>query len=348
METLMNDIPKILVIQTAFPGDAILTLPFIQELKKSVPESLIDVLCTPITAEIFGASPYVNSVLELDKRGRHKSFFSLNRFVKELKKNNYTKVYSPHRSLRSALITLQIGARETYGFNSSSLEFAYRNCINYNYSAHEVQRNLSLISEKYNNSNWKILPEVIIPDQVQKKVSDFLTANDLKKNFIVIAPGSVWQTKRYPVEYYKEIIRHLLTEKFKIVIIGGSDDKFLSRQLTEISENNIFDLCGEFSFIENIALLKSAVLLICNDSAPTHLGMCANIPVLTIYCSTVPEFGFYPYNDKSRYISYNDLQCKPCGIHGYPECPLSTFECAKKLTPPEAIKNIEEMISYND
>ena len=50
-------------------------------------------------------------------------------------------------------------------------------------------------------------------------------------------------------------------------------------------------------------------------------------PVLTIYCSTVPEFGFYPYNKKSSYISFNDLNCKPCGIHGYEKCPIKSFDC---------------------
>ena len=102
---------------------------------------------------------------------------------------------------------------------------------------------------------------------------------------------------------------------------------------------------GEFSFIETIELLKSSSLLICNDSAPTHLGVCADIPVLTIYCSTVPQFGFYPYNMKSDYISYDNLSCKPCGIHGYSSCPLGTFDCAKLLVPDLVIEKAEKILS---
>ena len=77
----------------------------------------------------------------------------------------------------------------------------------------------------------------------------------------------------------------------------------------------------------SIALLKHSKILISNDSAPTHLGVCADIPVLTLYCSTVPDFGFYPYNNRSRWLSYADLTCKPCGIHGYEACPLKHFQC---------------------
>jgi heptosyltransferase-2 len=100
-----------------------------------------------------------------------------------------------------------------------------------------------------------------------------------------------------------------------------------------------------FSLIEVVELLKKAKILISNDSAPTHLGMCADIPVLTIYCSTLPEFGFYPYNKKSQYLSYNNLACKPCGIHGYDECPLKNFACGNNLKSSFVISKIEEMVN---
>ncbi len=44
---------RILFIQTAFLGDAILALPSIQKLKEINPDCTIDVLCIPETEEIF-------------------------------------------------------------------------------------------------------------------------------------------------------------------------------------------------------------------------------------------------------------------------------------------------------
>ena len=82
---------KILIIQTAFIGDAILTLPMIQKLKFVLPESEIDILAIPSTSEIFSASPYVDNTLIIDKRGKHRSIFSLLKFINELKKNNYNR-----------------------------------------------------------------------------------------------------------------------------------------------------------------------------------------------------------------------------------------------------------------
>ncbi len=334
---------KILVIQTAFIGDAILTLPMLQKLKEKYPESELDVISNPATSEIFSSSPVINDVIVLDKRGEHKSIFSLIKFARKLKEKNYTKLYSPHRSLRTALIVLFSGIKDTYGFNNSSLKHVYKNIIKYKFNEHEVKRNLDLISFDYDHNSWKILPEIIIADEQQKKVNDFLTRNS---NAIAIAPGSVWNTKKYPLEYFEKIIDYLTSRFYKIILIGGSKDKIICEGLSSRFRENVVSIAGEFSIVESIQMLKNVKLLISNDSAPTHMGVCANIPVLTLFCSTSPTFGFYPYNEKSSYLSFDDLSCKPCGIHGYEECPIGTFRCGNELYTQNVISKIEEM--FND
>ncbi|HEY6625472.1 MAG TPA: glycosyltransferase family 9 protein [Ignavibacteriaceae bacterium] len=340
----MNEEKKILVIQTAFPGDAILTLPFIQELKRKRPEYLIDVLCIPSTLEIFAASPYVNSVIPFDKKGKQKSIVAFIRFIKQLRSNDYEIVYSPHRSLRSALIAMNLSAKETYGFENSSLKFAFKKTVKYDPTAHEVKRNLEFIGDDYGADKWKIIPEILVSAEFKNKVQQFFSENKIDK-FITIAPGSVWETKKYPVEYYNRIIEHFLNRKYQIILVSGIKDKILCEDLKKDNGEFVHSVAGNFSFIETIELLKSTSLLISNDSAPTHLGMCSDIPVLTIYCSTVPQFGFYPYNKKSDYISFNDLVCKPCGIHGFSKCPLDTFDCAKLLVPNLVIEKAEKLLA---
>jgi heptosyltransferase-2 len=348
VEALNHRVKKILIIQTAFPGDAILTLPMIQQLKKRNGNVLIDVICIPSTKIIFEASPYINSVIELDKKGMHKSLFALYKFSRQLRKNNYDAVYSPHRSLRSALITLELNVKETYSFDNSALKFAYRHIVKYNLSDHEVKRNLSLIGENYVDGEWKILPAISVSEEIKSKIDNFIKNEIKTEKIIAVAPGSVWQTKVYPAEHYKEVINYLTEEDNTIILIGGEADKDLCEQIKSTSDGNVFNLSGNFSFIETVELLMHVKLLISNDSAPTHLGMCADIPVLTIYCSTIPGFGFYPYNKQSEFISFNDLDCKPCGIHGYRQCPIETFDCGYKLQPDRVIEKIKKILVADD
>lgn len=336
---------KILIIQTAFIGDAILTLPMIEKLKEKFPSSSIDILCIPSTQEIFSASPFVSEVLVMDKKSEQKSILKLSEFAAEVKKQNYTKIISPHRSFRTSFIVMQSGVRETYGFSSSSLAHVYKNLVDYKYDIHEVQRNLDLIGFEYSPESWRIIPKIKIDETSRQKVSQFVSSNNLSGKLIAIAPGSIWETKKYPENYFQEIIKHFTNRSYKLLVVGGDQDKELCERLTNGFADKVFSTAGMFSIIESIELLKNVNLLLTNDSAPTHFGMCANIPVLAIYCSTVPEFGFYPYNKKSSYISFNDLKCKPCGIHGYEQCPIKTFDCGFKLDAKVIIQKMEEILS---
>ena len=296
----MTNQEKILVIQTAYIGDAILTLPLIEKIKELYPEAIIDVVSNPATTQIFLASPYVNEVIILDKRREHKSIFSTFRFSKKLKEKNYTKLYSPHRSMRTSLIVLLSDIKETYGFDNSSLMHVYKHLIPYKYNLHEVQRNLDLIGFAYNENNWKIKPELKTDFAAKEKIDRFIKEKNIENNLIAVAPCSIWNTKQYPVEYYSKIISSLSEKGYKIILIGGVNDKLVCTKLA--SSNNVISAAGNFSIIESIELLKKVKFLISNDSAPTHMGMCADIPVLTLYCSTSYEFGFYPYNEKSSYL----------------------------------------------
>lgn len=336
---------KILVIQTAFLGDAILTLPMIQKLADMYPTAEIDVLAIPSTMELFSASPYVHEVLVIDKKGKEKSIVSLFKYAGRLKEKKYSRIFSPHRSLRTSLIVMQSGVKETTGFDNASFRHVYKNLAAYKTHRHEVQRNLDLIGFNYNGSEWKILPQVKIPDSSKESVELFLGANKIEYPFIAIAPGSVWATKKYPEEYFTEIIKYLAGTGNPVVLVGGKNEKELCGRIAEKFPGSVYSSAGELSVTGTIFLLKKSLLLISNDSAPVHMGMCADIPVLVLYCSTVPDFGFYPYNYKSSYLSHGDLECKPCGIHGYKECPLIHFECGKKLGPLQVISKIKEMIN---
>ena len=86
---------RVLIIQTAFLGDAILTLPMVQVLKEKNPDWQINFLCIPATSILFKHNPLINKLIVYNKRGGD----SFRRIKKEVK-NNYDIVISPHRSSR--------------------------------------------------------------------------------------------------------------------------------------------------------------------------------------------------------------------------------------------------------
>lgn len=341
LEILVQE--KILIIQTAFLGDAVLTLPMIQKLKEKFPGSLLKILCIPSTKELFEHLPSIDEVIVYDKRGKQKSLLNYVRLIKQIKKQKFTRVYSPHRSFRSSLLVLLSGVKNSTGFDIAICSFLYKKRIKYFSSKHEVARNLDLIGYDTSGEKWKVLPVVNINSAVEIKINKIIK-NLGSKDVVAVAPGSVWSTKIYPQEYFIEAINFLVSQNYYVILIGGVGDDELCSNMAYKFNAGVESFAGKLSVIESIALLKKCSFLISNDSAPTHLGMIADIPTITIYCSTVPEFGFYPYNQKSRSISLDGLECKPCGIHGHMECPIKTFDCGKKLLPEVLISSLKEMI----
>ncbi len=338
---------KILVIQTAFIGDAVLTLPMIQELKKKNRNDKIDVLTIPDSAILFQNSPFVNGVIVFDKKSKDKGIRSLIKVIRRIRSKKYNSVISPHRSFRSGLIAMFSGAKTRISFSNSQLKSAYNKIVPYRKEYHEVQRNLSLIDFTFKEENWKIRPEFLYKKEYEENVKEFLKSSGFENKNIAVAPGSIWFTKRYPAERYVEVIEFLIKNNFNVFLIGGKSDEDLCNGIQSEFNDNVYSVAGKFNLMETIMFLRNMELLISNDSAPTHLGVSAGIKVLTLYCSTVPDFGFYPYNNGSLFLSFDDLNCKPCGIHGHNFCPLGTFDCANKLTSEFIIENIIRVLNDN-
>lgn len=333
---------KLLVIQTAFIGDAVLSLPMIEILSKQYPDSVIDVVAILGTKEIFLNSPFVNEVMVFEKRGKHKSVTGIFSFAGEINRKGYAKIFSPHRSFRTSLLVSLSGVKETYGFDTASLNCVYRNKIKYRKEYHEVRRDLDIIKYKSDDENWKIIPQIKGNNDAEEKAASLL--KEIQGKIVAVAPGSVWETKKYPSESYIELIRLLVSSGYNVVLIGGKEDESLCQSIKDAAKGGVESFAGRLTLTESVFLLKKCNLLISNDSAPTHLSLMASIPVITIYCSTVPSFGFYPYHLNSISLSYTGLPCKPCGIHGLRKCPLGTFECALKLAPQEVFEKANAML----
>lgn len=342
METLIrNNFERILVIQTAFLGDVLLTLPVAHHLKKINPAYKVSFL---IKNELNQVREIYNGIDEYILIDKSKYLTSIFEVVKKIK-NRFDVVISPHRSARSALISYLSNSRIRISFDRASLNFLYSHLVTYRKELHEIQRNLSLLSYFKNNIDWKEKIKLNLDDYIYN--DKFMSWKTNKDKIVVIAPGTVWETKRYPEYYFSVVINKLIEDGFRVVLIGSNDDFEIGLKIEKNikAQNYLLNLIGKLSLKESVSLINLSDLLICNDSAPTHMGVFTNTPVLTIYGSTVPEFGFYPFRNFDRIVQIENLYCKPCGIHGHKECPEKHFKCMIDLKPEIVYQNASEMLN---
>ena len=323
-----------LIIQTAFTGDVILATALAEKLRESNPENSIDILVRKGNESLFTEHPFIKQILIWDKKNnKYRNLFAL---LSKIRANKYDVIINLQRFAATGLLSVFSGAKETRGFDKNPLSFLFTKRIKHSVEKgkHEVERNNLLIADITGNS--KSLPRLYPTEK------DFKTIESYKhNNFITISPASVWATKTLP--YYKWIELINLSQKMnpnlQFFLLGSPDEFHIAENIRKSAgEKNITNLCGVLSLLQSAALMKSATMNYVNDSAPMHLASAMNAAVTAVYCSTIPGFGFGPLSEISRIIETKlSLPFRPCGLHGFKECPLVHFKCAHSIETNEII-----------
>ncbi|RMD92202.1 MAG: lipopolysaccharide heptosyltransferase II [Calditrichaeota bacterium] len=337
-----HKIKKVLIIQTAFIGDVLLTEPLVRAVQTHFPELEIDFLVSPRGSELLINHPFINQLIIYDKRGQHRGVIHFFKLVRKIRARQYQLALLPHRSWRSALLSTLAGIPIRIGFDRSSAHWLYSHSIPYEASTHEIDRNLRLLSPFKVNFTER-LPEIFPLKQEIQKVKNRLFPDGKEiKPLVALAPGSHWYTKRWPEPYFVRLAQQLIKRDFNIVLIGGKKDRPLCTRIQKKAGKEIVNLAGTLTLRETFVCLCRCRILVSNDSAPTHLGVAAGIPVISIFGSTSPALGFYPYGQRENVLEVS-LNCRPCTDHGRRRCPKGTLECLWAITPGQVLQKIEEL-----
>jgi heptosyltransferase II len=343
----LKDFSKIAIIQTAFPGDTVLAL-YLACLIKEVSDNIeITFVATPVGASIAKCCTLIDRVISYDKSGLHSGIKGIRFIANELKTAKIECILAPHRSARTSLITYFSKPVFSVSFDKSSLSFLYSRRVKYILAKHEIERNQDLLSVFQDSEDFRY-KEVAVNlkffEDDKNYIDNILISKDVRDydKLVAIAPGSVWATKRWLPEYYKELCIFLSNNDIIPVLIGSEDDIDISNEIEKGVK--VINITGLTNIPQSIYLISKCGLTISNDSAPTHFAGLVNCPTITIFGATSSEFGFYPRGIKDKSIGLEGLKCRPCSIHGSDRCPLGTFDCMKLLTPDKVIDEVKAIL----
>ena len=325
------DSERILIYQTAFLGDLVLTTPLIKSVKKFFPYSQVFVAVRRGLEDALKNLRFVDGVISVEKKKTLEPI----RILRELK---ISLVFSPHRSHRTSLILFFSGIPERIGFKNSGFSFLYTKTVEYRKELHEVERNLQLLTPFGIKPDGESPELVVLKSEEEAVVRKF----SIKLPFVALFPGANWGTKRWLPEYFAEVGDFLVKRGFNVVIGGTKKDADACLKVCEFMKERCLNVCGKTNLREFFAIVKLASLVVSNDSSPVHVATALGTPVIEIFGPTVPEFGFYPYKN-GKWVSLT-LKCKPCNIHGPEKCPERHHKCMKDLKPEMVIEKIEELL----
>ncbi|MEJ2050249.1 MAG: glycosyltransferase family 9 protein [Calditrichota bacterium] len=341
---------KILIIRFSSLGDVLLATPLLGQLRRKFPQAQIDFLVRSDFAEVLRYNPNLSNLIEF----KTSSEFNYLRYIRRrIHREGYDVILDIHRNLRSRFICLGIS---TFHFRRTRVLKVRKNqiirflLVKFKINLYQkLYGRIIPVWEKYlrTAAPLGITPineglQFFLPKDIDQKVDSFL--QDLPAGFgkIVMAPGARHFTKRWPPEYYQELIRMLFSEKgWRTILIGGKDDTdIIHKILSGLPEGIAVSASGKLCLAETAGLIRRTALMVSNDSGLMHVGSAMNVRLVAIFGSTVQELGFFPWSLWAIVLENRGLYCRPCSHIGRATCPEKHFRCMTEIQPQKVLQTI--------
>ncbi|MCK4602776.1 MAG: glycosyltransferase family 9 protein, partial [Phycisphaerae bacterium] len=166
---------------------------------------------------------------------------------------------------------------------------------------------------------------------------ELLGRHDLQRGaFIVCVPPTRWPTKRYPVRLWRKVLAKLI-ERTPIVLLGAPGERQYCRAVAEGLPAGVFNLAGQTSIGEMVALIAASAGVICSDSAAKFIAPAVGVDAVTLIGPTRPE-RTGPYLKGRAIVA--DVPCQGCLKR---RC--SHITCMELIAPQDVAQAAEEMLA---
>ncbi len=328
-------------------GDVVLTTPVIQNLLEKHPKTQITVLTKPFFKTFFDEIENV-SVYPIDLAGKHKGFLGLYRLVKELsKQQQFDCVIDLHSVVRSWIICGLFSLRRVPFFRIDKGRLEKKNFI-----SGKITDALPHTTERYQKVMQNVGFDFLLKKRLLKLPAPIKNAGiDKSKDCLIsigIAPFAAHRSKEWGLENIHALIKEI-NEKYEVAfyLFGGGSEEIA--RLQEISEmyDNVSNMAGQFSLIEEMQFIKELTAFIGMDSGNMHIAALLGIPVISVWGGTHPDLGFSAlYQPKENHIRalVNGEPCRPFSVYGkLDKIKGQPADCIKKVKVSQVIARLKEI-----
>ncbi len=304
-------------------------------------------VCRPGLGEFFLEYGLADEVIAVDKRKDG------DRALKELARHEWDTVFVPHMSVRTALWIWRLRAKTKVGFKTWWNFFAFDKRVVKPMDFPDALRQLSLLTavdsrfaemfggedvqalRNLDDQNFVSFTEPFIPEWASMRVIPARSSEKL----VFLAPGSVWNTKRWTAGGYTDLAKLLIERGYEVELVGSPAERALCEEIAA-RVPGVRNRAGQTTMSDLVKRLSQGMAIVSNDSGAMHAAAAADLPTVAVFGPTVLGLGFRPWQNKAVVVQ-RELKCRPCGKHGHSKCPIGTHECMEKISAREVMTALE-------
>jgi heptosyltransferase II len=323
---------KLLVRATNWVGDAVMSVPALEAVRRKWPAAEITILARPWVAGLYEGQPFCDRVVTMDAMDRGEA---AQHFRKALREDKYDTALLLPNSFASAWQAFRAGIRERIGYacdgRSLLLTKALRPPHRGEIPAHEAYYYLELLRR----AGWlENFPEV---RESRLRVSQ--TARDLAEARlaaagaprgvprIALAPGAAFgPAKCWLPERFAGVCDRLIADSgANVIIFGAASESDAAERIVGAMRRPPVNLTGQTSIAETPGLLSACDVFLGNDSGSMHVAAAVGLSVVAIFGPTDP-YGTAPLTERKT-ILREPVFCSPCFLR---RCPID-HRCMKRI-----------------
>lgn len=350
---------RILIVKTSSLGDVVHTLPALTDAVQAIPGLRADWVVEESFAEIPAWHTAVDRVIPVAIRRWRKQWLDtarggeLHRFVSDIRRDDYDVVIDAQGLIKSALITLMARGKRA-GLDKNSIKepvasYLYQQKVSVPRAEHAVQRVRQLfagvLSYQYNEQH------------IDYGLGADTAVRPSTSPALMFLHGTTWDSKHWPVQYWKELARLASAAGYHIKLPWGN---LAEQQRAQSIAEGLPDaeVLNRLSLTELAQQLRECQGVVAVDTGLGHLAAALNKPTVSIYGATNPflsgTFGYNQLHLKSG------LACSPClrrtcRYRGEPLLdqtgPDGTFEvtpaCYHSAPPAEVMAHLQRTIQQS-
>lgn len=337
-----REVKRILIKTPNWLGDAVMSLPAIEYLRRLFPHAYIACLIEENIAEIARNDGTLDSVISYEHGSGISAIIRRAKTVRRVRREFFDLAVLLTNSFQSALWMYRAGIPLRVGYKAEGRGFLLTHARRRNPSpVHQTQYYLDLCRTLGEASDSNV-PRVQISARDTEWAEDFLNSIGISPDDLLIGlcPGAAYgPAKRWLAGRFIELGRRS-REDFpaKFIVFGGKGDLEPCSTVADGIGPEAVNLCGKTTLRQLGALLHRCALAVANDSGALHLAAAIGTHVIGIFGPTDPQRNAPPENCT---VIKKHVECSPCYKR---ECPTD-LRCMTSISVEEVYQEAAAILS---
>jgi len=345
----MFDPQRILVVQPSWVGDAVMATPALRAIRQRFPRAHVAYLMKRYVKPLYGGMPWADQLITY-RTGKTKAkagkgeFFDL---AARLRAGNFDVAVLLPNSFKSALVCKMANIKRIVGYERDGRGFLLSDKLlpqkdKGKFVPTPIVKYYMGLARYLGATDTDLRMQLFVTEPERREAIDVLTRCGLepdidrpgaagKPPLVLLNPGAQYgAAKLWRADYFAALADRLIEEQGATVLVSGAPrERAIIEQVKRHMKRAALDLSNKGVSLGSLKeIVRRCDLMVTNDTGPRHLAAAFDVPVVTVFGPTHPQWTEI-YFPKERQVAVK-VFCGPCQKK---VCPLD-HRCMTRVTPP--------------